>query len=720
MSSDDASGQQKEVERLLDDLSRLRLDPHRASLSYKICLALVAVLMLCLPLVYFAFVAAFGYWVVDSLATPPRSLGHVWQWLGYALLVVAGPMTLLFLIKPCFARRPPDSGALPVQKGEAPTLECFVGLLARAVGAPGPERIELDCGVNAAAGFRGGWRGVVAQDTKLTLGLPLVAGLDLRSFAGVLAHELGHFSQRWGMVLAWVITGISERFEFLMYNRDRWELALQDAARSDRGHVQLFAIATLALLWIARRPLWVLMWAGRGISCFALRQLEYDADGYEIVFAGSEVFRRTSRDIHLLHAGSAHALRIVDENLSDGRLPRNLPMLARAQADVLPDRIRIAVERELDEGPSGRKLFSTHPPDRDRIGVAESWGAPGLIHSKLSARELFADFDQTAERLSRHFYGSQIEFDISKCAVVENRVYSLAVKKREQGFTACERFFGGHFTIARPLRFSPEEIDAMRRGIPPANDGVRPWRRQMNEWLEHRAEIFERFERAEEDLLRIGRASELFLAGFRIRRKAFALPRNLAALSERQKTAADNRDSALVHLIAFDRIARCRIGAGLASFMADRGEEAARDRHQTRRVLRALAAMETVMPKLQRLRRRTLAQAALLQNLRAVAVNRGVVDRLQRNAAELSDLVQAIRSPLQRVPYPFEHAAQKISVAEFSTARFPQLQAITQSYRTAEVMLQRLFDLYFRLVGHLCSVTEAAEADGRLGMPQAT
>jgi hypothetical protein len=49
----------------------------------------------------------------------------------------------------------------------------------------------------------------LGNDLVLTIGLPLVAGFNLREFAGVLAHEFGHFSQGVGMRISYVIRSIS-------------------------------------------------------------------------------------------------------------------------------------------------------------------------------------------------------------------------------------------------------------------------------------------------------------------------------------------------------------------------------------------------------------------------------------------------------------------------------------------------------------------------------
>ena len=50
------------------------------------------------------------------------------------------------------------------------------------------------------------------RDVVLTIGLPLAAGLTIQEFAGVLAHEFGHFAQGAGMKLTYLIRATSAWF----------------------------------------------------------------------------------------------------------------------------------------------------------------------------------------------------------------------------------------------------------------------------------------------------------------------------------------------------------------------------------------------------------------------------------------------------------------------------------------------------------------------------
>jgi len=91
------------------------------------------------------------------------------------------------------------------------------------VGAPQPKRIDVDCNVNASAGFRRGMLSMFGNDMVLTIGLPLAAGLTLQEFGGVLAHEFGHFSQGLGMRLSYLVRAIIHWFVRVVYQRDQWD-----------------------------------------------------------------------------------------------------------------------------------------------------------------------------------------------------------------------------------------------------------------------------------------------------------------------------------------------------------------------------------------------------------------------------------------------------------------------------------------------------------------
>src|SRR5262249_24911153 len=147
----------------------------------------------------------------------------------------AGVVLVLFMIKPLFARLPKARRGRALDLGREPILFAFVTRIARAVHAPEPRRIDVDCQVNASASFGAGLGGLVGRNLVLTIGLPLVSGLTVEQLAGVLAHELGHFAQGARMRLSYLIRSINAWFVRVVYERDEWDEQLVSwSEESDR------------------------------------------------------------------------------------------------------------------------------------------------------------------------------------------------------------------------------------------------------------------------------------------------------------------------------------------------------------------------------------------------------------------------------------------------------------------------------------------------------
>ena len=139
------------------------------------------------------------------------------------------------------------------------------------------------------------------SDLVLTIGLPLAAGLTVREFGGVLAHEFGHFTQGLGMRLSYVIRSIVHWFIRVVYQRDEWDEWLDAAIGELDIRVGWVLLVGKLFVAIGRGILWILFHIGLAISGLLLRQMEYDADRCETLFAGSDAFASTARKLQLLN-----------------------------------------------------------------------------------------------------------------------------------------------------------------------------------------------------------------------------------------------------------------------------------------------------------------------------------------------------------------------------------------------------------------------------------
>src|SRR5207237_5640592 len=156
-------------------------------------------------------------------------------------------------------------------------LYAFIENICDIVGAPSPKRIDLDCQLNAAAGFRRGFFSMFGHDRVLVLGVPLVANLTARELAGVIAHEFGHFTQGAGMRLNYVINSGNFWFARVAYQRDSWDVALETwAAESEDGRLTLLIMIVQLAVWFSRLIRKILMLVGHIVGGLLLRWMEYD------------------------------------------------------------------------------------------------------------------------------------------------------------------------------------------------------------------------------------------------------------------------------------------------------------------------------------------------------------------------------------------------------------------------------------------------------------
>ena len=397
--------------------SPARLASRPVSLLYKLGLGLVTLTMVLLPVVYIALTALAGYGVY-LFATD--YFPEIWAWHvpgRYGVLLkficsftplLVGGIIALFMVKPIFARQQKRMQPITLNPEHEPLFATFVQRICAIVGAPPPREIHLDCEVNAAAGFRRGFRSFLGDDLVLTVGLPLVAGLSMRELAGVVAHEFGHFTQGAAMRLSYIIRRVNHWFARVIYGRDSWDAALEEWSQTDTWWVSLMVGSARVGVWFSRLILKGLMYFGHAICSFLMRQMEFDADRCAAEVAGSDAVEQTA--IRLRELGmTMHNLQrdILKTWNTSHRLPDNVPMLVGHHFSRIPD----ATRQELANSIVGEKTswHDTHPCDLDRVLAARRLAAPGLFTEDAPALELFENFSSLGKFVTLAHYEDDLE-----------------------------------------------------------------------------------------------------------------------------------------------------------------------------------------------------------------------------------------------------------------------------------------------------------------------
>jgi Zn-dependent protease with chaperone function len=658
--------------------------------------------MVLLPVAYLGLTAAvaWGLWTYGRFATGTLLPEHN-STIGILLVLLplfVGATILLCLVKPLFARFAPPSRPVRLKAGEEPLLFAFVARLCEALHAPVPREIHVDCEVNASASFRRGWLSLFQHDLVLTIGLPLIAGLPLQQLAGVMAHELGHFSQTAGLRVSLVIRTINFWLTRLVYQRDRIDVALERAAKQLRS-VQLRMAVRIALLSVAftRKVLWALMMLGHTLCAYLLRQMEFEADRYEVRLAGFSSFDLCMRELFALNIAHSMALESLQEQWKERRLVDNLPRMIVANRRQAGRSIGLEVERRIAQQVEGR--FSTHPTSRQRIARALREKGVGVFASDLPAAVLFADVEALERRVSLALYQQQLGNQIKSQYLVPHE----EIRERQERTEAEGASLDRYFQCPSPLKGLP-----LPSCLPPSADPavaarqLAAARRGHSRSDDDHARAATRYGEAVEARFVALQAQALLEAGFLLRPGQFGLVDGTLqeALDATEETAR-----------------RMSAAAGeLAGFEAK----------ETGRLLLALSLLETPAEA-----ERLLACAALLGerftalfNLRETGsildilglqakpdrANPRLGAAIQEHFGLLLEQLKELHRGLRAAEYPFDHAEPGITLARFVIPAMPPANDYGGLIGATEQAVQRMNEVYQRLLGRLVRLAEEVEA----------
>ena len=537
--------------------------PTTISGSYRFGLLLVTVAMILVPLLYLLLIAAVAWFLVWHLTTNTWILsgsGNTqWRFLGYLTPGVVGATLLFFMVKPILARRQYRGEPVQVSDAEQPALHALIREICRQVRAPLPSRVLVDCRVNASASLRGGVFGVFRRDVDLTIGLPLVTGLSVRELSGVLAHEFGHFAQGGGMRMTMLIRVVNAWLYRVVHERDSWDSTLEEWSKGGDWRVMLpMALARLSI-WVSRQALAGVTLAGHGVSCYMLRQMEFDADSYEIKIAGTSAFTRTMVRLRELSAGSHLAYSGLRDSFENRAIPADLPLLFAEYSRRLPIKIREQVARVSD---ARTGTFDTHPSDSDRIAAAQAMSASGaLLGGYEPATTLFREFDRLSADVTRHHYESELGLELDGVRLIAIDEALRGVEDQERTEAAVRAFFAGRVSVTRPLRIPVEEVATTDgAGVAKAFKDSRAAvsRSSVSE------ESYRQFEQYQVRRDLAFSAEQLFLAGLQtVDAERFSLAEpTLAGAQSAQARALEEQDTLRAELDPLDKMFARRLALG--------------------------------------------------------------------------------------------------------------------------------------------------------------
>jgi Zn-dependent protease with chaperone function len=538
--------------------------PPRVTLLYTCGLVAVAAAMLLLPIIYLLMIGGLAYalWWYGTFVVSDASANILIVAL-YVSPLVAGAILVFFTLKPFLAERAVAQPRMSLDFEHERLLVAFVERLCALLNAPRPSRIDVDLQPNASASLQG-IRSLLHGKIVLTIGLPLVAGLNMRELAGVLAHELSHFSQGAGMRLTYIISSINRWFARVAFERDKWDEWLEKSTNTDFRFAAAMGLARRGVA-VTRRILKGLLWIGHAISCFLLRQMEYDADRCQALLSGSDTFESCSRRTYGMTWASQMVGRELQRSWAQRELPDDLPYLMAQRfrhAGQLIDRL---VE---DAVTKPTRWFDTHPAVGDRIVAVRNLDTRGVFRDDRPASYLFANFTELSRTATRQFYEKHKHLALDGIRLVPSDTLLVGVEGVDRQARALDSFFEGTPFAVSPL---PSTLlgntglsdDLFRRLIEA--------RRHMRHERARTKDVMRRYEGTGVRLINLTVARHLTAVGAELSQ----LPINLRleevekagveeAIARASTRASFERDGLLVELAALERAAVDRIETALA------------------------------------------------------------------------------------------------------------------------------------------------------------
>ncbi len=687
--------------------------PSKLGLLYRAGLAVVAFAMVLLPAIYVGLIGLTAWGIYYHLRFHTGILeggsgrGSIGLFILYLGPAVAGIILVFFMVKPFFARQAKGPEPLTLDPAKEPLLFAFVEKICGLVGAPVPSRIDVDCQVNASAGLR---RGLWSKDLVLTIGLPLASGMNMRQFAGVLAHEFGHFAQGAGMRLTYVIRKINFWFARVVYERDKWDVDLELSAKNADFRIGIVLHAARGCVWLTRRILWALMSAGHAISCFMLRQMEYDADSYEAKLAGSDVFESTASRLQILNVAAQCAYGDVRQSWTSNRLPESLPVLINHRASSLPPDVR---EKLANSQPPKTGWFDTHPCDVDRVNAARALNEPGVFRLDKPAAELFSNFNELSKAVTLHQYEKHFELEFTSQNLVATEEMLRESSETAAAEALVRKYYGDVNISLRPLVAEPDLFDAV-----PGEQCLAQWREakeQMTALRENAEKMSTQWREAQVRLVNANLVSRLTKAAFEVKTEEFDLP-TTSSMAEQEKIAnlAIEESSSIVadslaQIEPFMEALRRRVRFALMAAPPEASTATPDKTPGSVELIKVLAAVAAEMPRVHEISSRLPALTSLAQN-RANHSNPATVDQvLSEITNELQPIVDGIQERLAKFSYPFSHARGALTVAEYARSEKPSEHPLQRIFYDCDAHVDRLFALHYRLVGQVLALADAAE-----------
>lgn len=443
----------------------------RMSIFYRAAVWTSATALLLVTALYFTLVVVVAWLACDYFISHLRLLQsdeQIGQILLYALPPIFVLALLALMVKPMFQVRPAATEPRQLEYSDAPLLYDLVERICKNLQTPMVDEIRVLLGSNGSVQMAGIMGGIFSQRRQLNLGLSLVSGFTIQELAGVIAHEMGHFSLDRNIRLLAMIRWVNGWFARAVYERDAFDVWLEYHTRPGAS----FRYLLFPILWIVvagrgvLRPFYFLSEAA---SCLISRKDEYDCDRCMAALVGSARSNDALKKTYLLDLASDMSMSEMDSSWLERRLPDNIPRLVAARADRFSGR-QVDISYKLMTFQKGHWL-SSHPSPADRIAAVRRLDIDGLNVDDGPAMLLLPQFDQVARELTIEFYKLLLKDKYDAGYLVDAETLNREFQEAEQTQRTLKRYLQIEPNLCRPI-FPSDSYASARSSLEHSTQGL--------------------------------------------------------------------------------------------------------------------------------------------------------------------------------------------------------------------------------------------------------
>jgi Zn-dependent protease with chaperone function len=411
----------------IDEIFNGKMAPIKASRSYDIGLFLTLFLTLSIPVLYLTITGLAIY----STAVFMANISSWFDFQHFALIkglivfsiLFMGTLLSFFLLRPLIPQSHHHDDEI-LDPDAHPDLFYLIQALSRYMSVPMPSEIRMNHEVNASASLKDGIRGLKQGELVLTLGYPLISGMNTRQLVGIIAHEFGHFSQRNGMAVHYLINSINFWLQERAYADYGLALLLKRwRIKYDEGYFAMPIVTASAGIWLSQQCLKKLFHMSLYCSQYMSREMEFNADHHECKIVGSDYFSNTAIRLHQLSFAEDKVAAINEHFWNENVLLKNIPQAINTVTNNLSKHEKKTVQESihLQQG----HPWDSHPPDYRRIEHALALNELGIFHLEFDASRLFNNYEQVCLEQTLAIYNGNRRHKFDDKLIDNDRLFAL-------------------------------------------------------------------------------------------------------------------------------------------------------------------------------------------------------------------------------------------------------------------------------------------------------